>query len=201
VWFSNHLRPAVVQAVLGRDIAGLVGRGDASRILRVLEGHAQWLPRDRRDAVLVSSLASAVRALEDRLGTDQREWRWGALHRAVFVHPLAARVDEAKRHRLNVGSWPLGGSAHTPMAAAFRLADYQLSSGASFRMIVDVGQWDNSVAINTPGQSGDPSSPHYRDLAPLWADGRYFPLAYSRKAVESRERRRITLAPGPVARQ
>jgi penicillin amidase len=197
VWLSNHLRRAVLEAVLGPDVAALIGRGDVSRILRVLEGHGQWLPRDRRDAVLLASLASAVRDLQGRLGPDPRTWQWGALHRAVFVHPLAARVDEATRSRLNVGPWPLGGSAHTPMAAGYSFTDFHLSSGASFRMVVDVGRWDNSVAINTPGQSGDPASRHYRDLAPLWAEGRYFPLAYSRSAVESHERTRLVLMPGP----
>jgi penicillin amidase len=74
--------------------------------------------------------------------------------------------------------------------------DTQVLSGASFRMVADVGTWDASVAINTPGQSGDPASSHYRDLAPLWAAGRYFPLAYSRGAVEKATRTRIELVPG-----
>ncbi len=81
------------------------------------------------------------------------------------------------------------------MAASYRSTDYQLTGGASFRMVADVGDWDASVAINTPGQSGDPASPHYRDLAPLWAEGRYFPLAYSREAVEKSTRTRLELKP------
>jgi penicillin G amidase len=61
--------------------------------------------------------------------------------------------------------------------------------------VADVGNWDASVAINAPGQSGDPSSPHYRDLAPMWAEGRYFQLAYSRAAVEKAARIRFELKP------
>ena len=56
--------------------------------------------------------------------------------------------------------------------------------GASVRIVVDVGDWDQSRWINAPGQSGDPRSPHYRDLAPLWADGHYVPLLYTRAAVD-----------------
>jgi penicillin amidase len=63
------------------------------------------------------------------------------------------------------------------------------------RVVVDVGNWDNSRAVNHPGQSGDPASPHYRDLAPLWIEGRYFPLLYSRKAVEGATERVIRLVP------
>ena len=195
VWLTNHLRKAVVQAVLAPDAATLVGAGDASRVLQVLEGHGSWLARADRDRVLLASLGSAIAEVESRLGPDMATWQWGRLHTAVFEHPLAARVDERTRRRLTVGAWPLGGSSFTPMAATYRAEDYRLTSGASFRMVVDVGNWDESVAINTPGQSGNPSSPHYRDLAPLWAEGQYFPLAYSRKVVERHVRTRLELMP------
>ena len=67
--------------------------------------------------------------------------------------------------------------------------------GASVRMVVDVGNWDGSVWINAPGQSGDPRSPNYRDLAPIWARGEYVPMAYSKDAVVAATERRILLTP------
>ena len=57
-------------------------------------------------------------------------------------------------------------------------------AGASVRIVLDVGEWDHSMAINAPGQSGDPASPHYRDLLPLWAAGNYVPLLFTRSAVD-----------------
>ena len=69
------------------------------------------------------------------------------------------------------------------------------TAGASFRMIVDVGDWERAVGTNTPGQSGDPDSPHYRDLFALWADDRYFPVPYARARVESAAEKRWVLAP------
>jgi penicillin amidase len=81
------------------------------------------------------------------------------------------------------------------MAAAYRLSDFRNMEGASFRMVLDVGQWDESVAINTPGQSGDPESPFYRNLAPFWAAGKYVPLLYSRPAVEAAAFQRFKLVP------
>jgi len=50
--------------------------------------------------------------------------------------------------------------------------------------------------VNSPGQSGDPDSPHYRDLADKWLNGEYFPLLYSRAAVEQATVERIMLVPG-----
>ena len=52
-------------------------------------------------------------------------------------------------------------------------------------MIANLDDWDTSIALNNPGQSGDPTSPHYRDLFDLWARGSYFPIFYSRSRVES----------------
>lgn len=196
VWFATHLRRAVAQSVLPESAAGRLGSGaDASRVLAVLEGHERWLTGARRDRVLTDSLAGALAEIEKRLGPDIDQWQWGRLHRAVFEHPLAGRVDATHRQRLSVGSWPIGGSTSTPMATSYRTTDYQLTAGASFRMVLDVGNWDASVAINAPGQSGDPSSPHYRDLAPLWAEGRYFPLRYSKAAVQASTRTRLELRP------
>jgi penicillin amidase len=81
------------------------------------------------------------------------------------------------------------------MNATYRATDFRVTAGASFRMVLDVGAWDNSRAINAPGQSGDPRSSHYGDLAPLWAAGEYVPLLYSRAAVDQAASQRIRLAP------
>src|SRR5260221_328421 len=88
------------------------------------------------------------------------------------------------------------GSGTTPRAAHYAPADFNVNLGASVRMVMDVGAWDNSVFVNTPGQSGDPASPHYADLFPLWAGGAYAPLLYSRAAVDKQAERRISLTPG-----
>lgn len=62
----------------------------------------------------------------------------------------------------------------------YRISDFKGIAGASFRMVLDVGDWDESRFINTPGQSCDACSPHYRDLALFWAAGDYAPLLHSR---------------------
>ena len=63
-------------------------------------------------------------------------------------------------------------------------ANLKQQHGASFREVLDLANWDNSVATNVPGQSGQPGSPFYGNLLPLWEKGEYFPLLYSRAAVE-----------------
>jgi penicillin amidase len=45
--------------------------------------------------------------------------------------------------------------------------------------------WDRSQATNVPGQSGQPGSPYYSNLLTMWAENQYFPLAFSRQAVDA----------------
>ena len=73
--------------------------------------------------------------------------------------------------------------------------DYHQTHGASYREILDVADWDRSVATSVPGQSGQPGSEFYGNLLPLWARGEYFPLSYSRPAVERDTRHLLWLKP------
>jgi penicillin amidase len=49
--------------------------------------------------------------------------------------------------------------------------------------------------VNVPGESGQPGSSHYSDLLPLWDQTQYFPMLYSRGAVEKQAQDRLTLEP------
>jgi penicillin amidase len=69
------------------------------------------------------------------------------------------------------------------------------TAGSPFRAIFDVADWDRSVAMNAPGQSGSPTSPHFADLAALWVKGEYFPLVFSEEAVQAHAETTLTLVP------
>ena len=74
-------------------------------------------------------------------------------------------------------------------------ANYEQRTGPTYRQIIDLADWDRSVFTNTPGQSGQPRSPHYSDLLPLWAEGEYAPLLFSREAVGKNTRHKLILTP------
>jgi penicillin amidase len=118
-------------------------------------------------------------------GADSTGWRWGARHTASFPHPVAKAFDLPAVSR--------AGDAYTVNAAGG--AGDRQTAGASYREILDLADWDRSVATSTPGQSGQPGSPHYGDLLPLWGDDKYFPLLFSRKAVEAATRHTLILTP------
>ncbi len=145
-----------------------------------------------RDALLVAALEAARKELGQRLGPDASHWSWGNLHPIVFRHALDEQPGA--RELFDLGPLPRPGDEYTVNATAFDESWAQID-GASYREILDTSDWDQSVAVNTPGQSGQPGSPHYADLMPLWDTGRYFPLNYSRPAVEKNTVSRLLLKP------
>lgn len=102
--------------------------------------------------------------------------RWGQRHTRAFRHPLLREFDLPTVER--------SGGAGTVAA-----------DGATYREILDVANWDRSLAINVPGQSGQPGSPYYGNLLQMWADNDYFPLAYGDAAIKAAAAHRLTLGP------
>ena len=152
-------------------------------------------PMAGRDALLLESLAEAVDRLTDRLGADMADWHYGqaAYKHALIRHPLSAAVDEAVRDRLDVGPAPRGGNSYTVNNTG---SSPNQTHGASFRIIVDTGDWDRTVGMNSPGQSGDPDSPFYDNLFEMWANDQFFPVYYSREKVDGAAREVLVLEAG-----
>ncbi len=195
VWISHHLLKAFKDAVLPKSAAEAIGLPDIAVMLNMLEKPDQELTREKRDRVLLATLAAAYAEMEKLEGADASRWQWSKLHHSLPEHPLFEAVDGDLRAKLQPGPFPTSGSAYTPNASGYRANDFQRTIGASFRMVLDVGDWDNSRVVNYPGESGNPSDPHYRDLAQMWLDGEYFPLLYTRAAVEKATERRILVKP------
>ncbi len=192
IWAGRHLPGAAVKAIVPAAMQAGFGRTGIGAVLAVLE-EGKLVTQEQRSAILLDSLGTAFADASRLLGPDPAKWRWGALHVADFRPALAIAGREAERR---VGPLPIGGSGSTPMAMS-PAADWHVAAGASVRLVLDVGQWDNSVAINTPGQSGDPASPHYRDLFPRWATGHYVPFAWSRSRVLQEAETLIRVTPQP----
>jgi penicillin amidase len=198
VWWTRHLKPALFAlAVADEGVRKLMAPGDVETLLRLIESPDDRLGTDpigARDHLLIETLNAAFRDCAGRMGEHPRFWRWGQLHQGYFEHPLSALAPVSDR-RLDIGPFPKGGSASTPMHAGYRPSDFRIIAGASVRMVLDVGDWDRSQCINAPGQSGDPRSVHYADLAPIWAAGEYVPLLYGRDAIDKAAGSRIELLP------
>jgi len=165
-------------------------------VIRYLENIDELLsgpsPRVARDRLLLSTLRTAVEKLSALEGPDPAQWSWGKIHVAHFRHPLD-RLPGAGFMDLDPLARPGDGS--TVCATTYGGNNYEQTHGASYREVFDVGNWDDSKGINVPGESAQPGSPHYGDLLPIWDEGKYFPLLYSRPVVEKAATDRLVLEP------
>jgi penicillin G amidase len=190
VW-ERHLRTALIQKIAG------VSLGDFTNYLNTQHAidYLKSLPVADQQQLLLSSLADAGHEMEQKEGADPALWSWGAMHTITFHHSL----DQLPGGQTLFDLGPLSRPGDGDTIDATAGADLRQTSGASYREIFDLSNWDNALAINTPGQSGQPGSRHYSDLLPLWEAGQYFPLVYSKEAVEENAADVLTLLPEAAA--
>ena len=137
--------------------------------------------------VVGDALDDALSELRARFGGDPADWRWGDAHYAHFRHPVFGwlpMIDRLADIRV-----PVDGGAFTVNRGQHRSArgdaPYASVHGAGYRAVYDLADLDRSLFIQATGQSGHLTSPHYRDLTPLWRDGIF--LSLGPIAANSRE--------------
>lgn len=141
-------------------------------------------PITGRNAFLLEALKTAKERLMLKLGSDVNKWHYGQPGYKVvgMKHPLSNAVKPEIREKLDIAPVPRGGNSLTVNNTGG--GDVQ-THGATFKLIVDTGDWDMSLGTNSPGQAGNPDDPHYRNLFPIWASDQYFPVFYSKSKIQS----------------
>lgn len=141
-------------------------------------------PESGRNQFLLDAFNDAMARLEQRLGDNMAQWPYGQekFKHTYMAHALGSIVTDSLKDKLNLGPLPRGGNGYTPGSTGNN--DRQ-SSGASFRMIVNTGDWDAALGTNGPGQSGNPESPFYSNLFEPWAQDEYFPVYFSKQKIDS----------------
>lgn len=135
----------------------------------------------------VTALASALDSLEARWGT----WRipYGDIVRLQRVNEFGPRPGDIPFSDQEA-SLPIAavdgrlGAIFTMYPAAFPgLRRLYGTAGASYVAVVEFAPQVRSLAVHTFGASGDPSSPHFFDQAPLFARGEMRPVWFTREEI------------------
>lgn len=114
-------------------------------------------------------------------------WRWGDAIPLTFRHPLSGGVPLLGKW-LNVGPFPQAGTGSTVKQTTPHL-------GPSMRMVVDFSDLDQSLQNITLGESGQVTSPYYRDQFSAWYEGKSFPMPFSDAAVKQSTVHKLILEP------
>jgi penicillin amidase len=131
-YWESRINTAVRDALVPPQRRSLVSSVDWLVVMDVLRHPTDWLGADgvaARDQILLSSLRAAFAAATGDLGADTSAWGYTGSQRTM-PHPMGT-IDPS----LNVGPFPIPGSGTTPIA----------SGNASYRQVIDVGNWDQSL--------------------------------------------------------
>lgn len=137
-----------------------------------------------RNEFLKNTFITSNNELKSKFGTETSNWLYGQndYKHIKIKHPLEHIVNDSIYELVSFKTYPRGGNAFTPGSSGSNLSQ---SSGASFRVVIDTKDWDNSKATNSPGQSGNSNSNFYRNLYEDWANDRFFELYYSKEKIKS----------------
>lgn len=186
----------LVVPVAARDFIPSVNLHDMLAMLAAADPRLGPSPVQARDALIDRALAAGWQKAVDLAGPDPAQWRWGDVHRVVITHPLSS-IPAIAAAFPKIGGGRSGGDGFTPMARGINpRRGYNVSHGASYLLVADVGAWDNSRFLLLPGQSNDPRSPRYRDFYPRWLAGDMQPLWFSKAAVDQHAAERTQILPG-----
>ena len=144
---TQHLGQMTVEKVFDGRVAEVIGDGDITSILDLLEqpdGSLGDNPQAARDQLLMGALEASVAQAGEMLGEGPDTWKWGLVHKAYFENVVSPVASKRQAEQLNVGPLAMGGAGSTPRAARYN-SDFEITAGASFRMVLDVGNWDQVV--------------------------------------------------------
>ncbi|NVJ63685.1 MAG: penicillin acylase family protein [Flavobacteriaceae bacterium] len=191
VFWERALSQSAADRFIPTEVRSSIRSIQLEKLIGWIENVEQFESALDRDQFLANAFIAAIKKLEEQLGADRSNWAYGqaALKHSKMTHPLSNAIDESYRSILDVGPHKRGGNAYTVGSTGNNLNQ---SSGASFKVIIPIGDWEKAIGMNAPGQSGDPQSPYYNNLFKQWADNQYFPLLYDKtKIVESADSKEV----------
>jgi penicillin G amidase len=184
-------RSKVLTAALGETLVRSYGWANFDTTLdQILQQQpSDWLPKGMTSYAQLFRAAydDAVSALTRTLGEDQTKWTWGEMVKARFPHPLAAAPLIGAQ--FTIAPFPQNGTG------GLLGATVNVGSSVSMRLIADTSNWDNTQHGIALGESGIPTSPHWKDQLDDWraVTPRVFP--FTETAVMSAAKQTLTLSP------
>ena len=133
--------------------------------------------------------------LKESCGPKMEDWTWGKFHGLTFGHTLGS-VKPLDRI-FNRGPYPIGGDGNTIWASGSNVMnpnDHRII-GPPFRFIADLSDWNKSLGMLVPGQSGHPASEHYDDNIEGFFKGEYHPMLFDREQVMAQVTAKLIIDP------
>ena len=175
--WQNQIRSEIQDQYIPNEVKDYI----EMQLYRVIDVLSK-MENTSRDKLLNETFNNAIVNLKSKFGENSENWVYGQndYKHVKINHPLENIVNDSIKNIISLNVYPRGGDGYTPGSTSNSLNQ---RSGASFRVMIDTNNWDNSFATNSPGQSGNPNSKFYKNLYEDWANDKYFPLLYSKSKI------------------
>ena len=136
-----------------------------------------WLEGRDRATIVRDAAAMAEGRLRRRFGDDPKQWTWGRAHTLTFHHVFEGigslpLVGPGLKTMSSPGPYPAPGDGTTVCMGEYDLrGDFSVRVAPAMRAIMFAGAPRASRMVLPPGESGDPTSSHYRDQVQLYLRG------------------------------
>ncbi|MFT6558835.1 penicillin acylase family protein [Sneathiella sp.] len=165
-------------------------------VLLNVNGQSRWCDNRNTEKtetcneILQTSLALTLEDLQKRYGDNLDHWEWGTAHFAHSDHLPFSKVSLLKN--IFDISVPSAGGTYTINVGRNKYSDesqpFANTHAASLRAIYDLSNLNNSMYIQSTGQSGNIVSKYYSDMADEWAAVKYRkmstdPADYTKNAI------------------
>ncbi len=205
--FYHHLLPLIFKDELGDATPSVQSSNTKQLVEKILaEPDSHWWDdlntpeQERMNDILAEAFDNAYDDLVERAGKNPDKWRWGALHTATFRNQTLGESGISVIEAIfNRGPVETAGGDAIINATSWSDEDptlFQVVWLPSMRMIVDMADLSNALAINTTGQSGHPYHKHYDDQMQDWANIQYQPMLWDQNDVETHAEGTLILNPG-----
>ncbi len=162
-----------------------------ANVLDDVDGQSRWC--DRLDTLATEtcadlldlSLEEALADLKDRYGKTTRDWRWGAAHKAAHGHLPFGFIPVLRG--LFSRSVESAGGTYAVNRGSYRFASdepFANVHAGGYRAVYDMADPERSVYMIATGQSGNPYSPYYDNLAEPWARGEFITIPTDRAVLD-----------------
>lgn len=197
VWYREFQRELFLP-IIGQDLwerMDVIPNITEWFIHRAIETKTSFFSEESTNNLVVNTFRKAIAKLQQDMGKIVSSWHWGKLHTISFTHPLGAIKPLSLL--FNVNPFPIGGSSETVNNQSYSRTSFNFSVSLmpSWRQVVSLTAPNKGLDVLTPGASGHPLSPHYRDQVKVWNQGKYQQQFLNFKSLQNLRKRKFELLP------
>lgn len=151
---------------------------------------------ESRNMILEKAFDLTIVELTEQLGSNQEMWDWGRVHVLEHKHPIG--MKKPFDIFFNVGPYPIVGGPEVINQMGFDLNGsgvYKVKYGPAMRIVLDMGDIENSKSVLPTGQSGNVMSRYYYDQAMMYNTGQFRKQKMNKAEIDANRSGSLILEP------